>query len=174
MTETRKDGAIARAAASNTGVATCCFVVAALCYCGQFGMFLILPLVIVTPWLVLNLIQAARYPAQRRARLIRCVMWIVTLSALIGWHDYRAQKREALASDTARRVEAFRSAHERYPTIEDLGWSRQTAWRAGILYLYDPKDAENPQPLLGYVSEWDPFDRYFYRFDTRTWEFHAD
>ena len=145
------------------------------------GIFMLLPAV---SWLLVAVLRlaftglprAARHPSKRQPRAWRPRLRGVVLAALaciaIGlWQDHLQRDVRAQAESARVQVQAFRRAQGRYPSdAEAAAWLPR---KPPQMVVYLAPTAQRSKPLLMHRAA-TLFDRYYYNFETETWDFVPD
>ncbi len=135
------------------------------------GFFIAAPFLILLVWVPWSIVRALLKPEQFIPTAIKICLWIATFSIVFDLNRIYVADARHTADRYAHAIEQYKEAHGVYPRnlkaadLQDPG--------ARILgYYYDSKDANSP--MLMYRDTFDPFDRSYYNFTQRTWEFQPD
>lgn len=130
-------------------------------YCGFF-VLLVLPFVVV--YHAIRLMTGFRQFERRDSFLISAI----ALAIIGAVHFYRAEALRHAGNQAVESIQTYRDSHggEFPSTKENLGFVNGT--HDGVNY------GAGVTPIVWYMTTFEPFDSWVYRFDTGAWEFHPD
>ncbi|HFC6393546.1 hypothetical protein [Neisseria bacilliformis] len=149
------------------------FAITALWIWTDAGMFAFASIALVMlPAIASCLFNAVFRPPQRTFYLAKAAIWFCAAALTALWIKYADDFAQTRALEAAAKIEKFHAEQGRWPdSLAAVGVEQEGRPR---LYYFPPNPPAQPQPFLFYPAFTRPFDRYFYDFDRRRFEFQPD
>ena len=142
-----------------------------LCAQQSAGVFVLLAILFLVPWLAYSAYLIWRKPLVRISQLLKICIWCVVFTGVFATHEYYRIKSREAANVVASAITSYRSKNGEFPVrLTDAGVQLPKhggQWR--LYYAFGSKE-----PSLSYPSTFDPFDSYTYDFAGSKWAFYPD
>jgi hypothetical protein len=140
--------------------------------CMRYNGYMLLPLIcfllvylVASPW------SDFRHPEKRVLRAGQAIIWLCSVSLIVGVQAYRASQTHQQAELLLAQIIAYRQSHGSYPaTAQAIGYSDariHDLLGMGGYFLTEGK------PTLFYASTYMPYEYVTYNFSLQQWQHRA-
>lgn len=135
-----------------------------------FMLFLATPFIVI--YMIYSIFIIFRAREKRKPQIIKGIILTSCLLLIFGLHEYYGYASRLDANEVATNISEYSRQHSRYPaTLTELGLNKDDL-KSRFDLMYNLMN--DGQPFLVYSDTWNAFNKYFYDFKKKEWQFIPD
>lgn len=137
-------------------------------FMAMFGVIFAIPVII---WFIYSIFVICIKPEKRKYQIVKMSIWTLVASIIFATHWYHSEVARHSAEDIVVSLKQYKIEHGAYPSSLNLIGQDSQQLKKELMLHYWLNDGK---PTLIYASTLNPFDKFYYDFQTNSWIFQPD